>query len=81
MNSDSFTANILAPREQKKFPTGRRPHAKRLTFHLDQCNFEINSSQGLSSGYLMNARREWRNESHATANTFKYQNPKMQKLA
>jgi hypothetical protein len=35
MNGDYFITNILEPFEQKIFPNGRKPHAKRLTVHLD----------------------------------------------
>jgi hypothetical protein len=35
MDSDYFTATILGPLEQTVFPTGRNPHAKRLTIHSD----------------------------------------------
>jgi hypothetical protein len=35
MNSDYFITNILEPLEQKIFPNGRKPHAKRLTVHLE----------------------------------------------
>jgi hypothetical protein len=38
MNSDYFTPNIIAPLEQHIFPAGRRPQAKRLTLHLDNCS-------------------------------------------
>jgi hypothetical protein len=38
MNSDSFITNILEPLEQKIFSNGRKPHAKRLTVHLDNCS-------------------------------------------
>jgi hypothetical protein len=38
MESDYFTPNILGPLEQKVFPTGRNPHAKRLTIHLHHCS-------------------------------------------
>jgi hypothetical protein len=31
INSDYFIPNILEPIEQKIFPNGRKPHAKRLT--------------------------------------------------
>jgi hypothetical protein len=37
MNSDYFITNILNPLEQKIFLNGRKPHAKRLTVHLDNC--------------------------------------------
>jgi hypothetical protein len=37
MNNDYFISNILEPLEQKIFPKGRKPHAKRLTIHLDNC--------------------------------------------
>jgi hypothetical protein len=39
MNSEDFTTNILAPLEQKIFPSGRKPHAKRLTIHLDNARY------------------------------------------
>jgi transposase len=35
MESDYFSTNILGPVEQKVFPTGRNPHAKRSTIHRD----------------------------------------------
>jgi histone-lysine N-methyltransferase SETMAR len=38
MESDYFTTKIHGPLEQKVFPTGRNPHAKRLTIHLDNCS-------------------------------------------
>jgi hypothetical protein len=38
MNSDYFITNILEPFEQKIFPNGRNPQAKRLTVHLDNCS-------------------------------------------
>jgi hypothetical protein len=38
MESDYFTTNILGLLEQKVFPTGRNPQAKRLTIHLDNCS-------------------------------------------
>jgi hypothetical protein len=37
MNSDYFITNILEPLKQKIFPNGRKPHAKRLTVHLNNC--------------------------------------------
>jgi histone-lysine N-methyltransferase SETMAR len=36
--SDYFTTNVLAAVERKVFPTGRNPHAKPLTIHLDNCS-------------------------------------------
>jgi hypothetical protein len=41
MNSDEFATNIVAPLEQKMFPTGRRPHAKQLTVHLNNCSIHM----------------------------------------
>jgi hypothetical protein len=38
MNSDYFITNFLEPLEQKIFPNGRKPHAKQLTVHLDNCS-------------------------------------------
>jgi hypothetical protein len=38
MNSDYFITNILDPLEQKIFPNGRKPYAKRLTVHLGNCS-------------------------------------------
>jgi hypothetical protein len=38
MESAYFTTNILGRVEQKVFPTGRNPHAKPLTIHLDSCS-------------------------------------------
>jgi histone-lysine N-methyltransferase SETMAR len=38
-----FTTNVLGPLEQKLFPTGGNPHAKRLTIHLD--NSSIHTSR------------------------------------
>jgi hypothetical protein len=38
MYSDYFATNILRTVEQKVFPTGGNPHAKRLTIHLDNCS-------------------------------------------
>jgi hypothetical protein len=35
INSDYFITNIFEPLEQKIFPNGRKPHAKRLTVPLD----------------------------------------------
>jgi hypothetical protein len=35
MDSGYFTTNILGPLEQKVFPTGRNPDAKRLTIFLE----------------------------------------------
>jgi hypothetical protein len=43
MNSDYFITNFLEPLEQKMFPNGRKPHAKRLTVHLD--NRSIHTSR------------------------------------
>jgi hypothetical protein len=37
MNSDYFMTNILGPLEQKIFPNGKKPHAKRLTVRLENC--------------------------------------------
>jgi hypothetical protein len=42
MNSDYVITNILEPLEQKISPNERKPHAKRLTVHLD--NFSIHTS-------------------------------------
>jgi hypothetical protein len=42
MNSDYLITNILEPLEQKIFSNGRKPHAKRLTVHLD--NYSIHTS-------------------------------------
>jgi hypothetical protein len=41
MNSDYFTTKRLAPLEQQMFPARRRPHPKRLTFHLDHCAMQM----------------------------------------
>jgi histone-lysine N-methyltransferase SETMAR len=41
MNSDYFIMDILEPLEQKILPNGRKPHAKRLTVHLDNCPIHI----------------------------------------
>jgi hypothetical protein len=38
MNNDYFISNIHEPLEQKIFPNGRKPQAKRLTVHLDNCS-------------------------------------------
>jgi hypothetical protein len=40
MDSDYFTPNTLGIVEQKVFPTGGNPHAKRLTMHLDNCSIQ-----------------------------------------
>jgi hypothetical protein len=44
MNSDDFITNILEPLEQKVFPNGRKPHAKRSTVHLDDCSIHISGA-------------------------------------
>jgi hypothetical protein len=44
INSDYFIANILEPLEQKIFPNGRKPHAKRLTVHLENCSIHISGA-------------------------------------
>jgi hypothetical protein len=38
MESDYFTRNLLGLLEQKVFPTGGNPHAKRLTILLGNCS-------------------------------------------
>jgi hypothetical protein len=38
MDSEYFTTNVLAQLERSMFPDGRRPHAKRMTVHLDDCS-------------------------------------------
>jgi hypothetical protein len=42
-DSDYFTTSLLRSCEQKVFPTGRNPYAKRLTIHVD--NFSIQTSR------------------------------------
>jgi hypothetical protein len=44
MNSDYCITNILEPLEQKIFPNGRKPHAKRLTIHLDNCSIRTSGA-------------------------------------
>jgi hypothetical protein len=44
MHNDYFITNILEPLEQKIFPNGRKPHAKRLTVHLDDCSIHTSLS-------------------------------------
>jgi hypothetical protein len=44
MNSDYFITNILEPLERKIFPNGRKPHAKRLTVHLDNCSIHTSGA-------------------------------------
>jgi hypothetical protein len=38
MDSDDFITNVLAQLERTMFPDRRRPHAKRLIVHLDNCS-------------------------------------------
>jgi hypothetical protein len=40
MDSDYFATNIIGTVEQKVFPTGGNPHAKRSTIHLDNCSIQ-----------------------------------------
>jgi hypothetical protein len=40
MDSDYFTTNIIGTVDKKVFPTGRNPHAKLLTLHLDNCSIK-----------------------------------------
>jgi hypothetical protein len=49
MNSDYFTINILALLGQQMFPAGRKPHAKRLTIHLDSCSIPPSEA---TEGYI-----------------------------
>jgi hypothetical protein len=44
MESDCSTTNVLGPLEQKIFPTGRNPHVKRLTIHLDNCSIHTSGT-------------------------------------
>jgi hypothetical protein len=41
MNSDCFTTNIRAPLELTMFPAGTRPHARRLTLHLENWSMRM----------------------------------------
>jgi hypothetical protein len=36
--------NIFDPLEQEMFPAGRRPHAKRLTLHLENCSIYMSEA-------------------------------------
>jgi hypothetical protein len=47
MNNDYFITNIFEPLEQKIFPNGRKPHAKRLTVHLDNCSIHTSGASGV----------------------------------
>jgi hypothetical protein len=38
MHSGYFATNIVGLLQQKVFPTGRNPHGRRLTIHLDNCS-------------------------------------------
>jgi histone-lysine N-methyltransferase SETMAR len=49
MDSDCFIAHVLAQLKPGMFLDGRRPHAKRLTFHLDNCSVH---TSGVSEVYL-----------------------------
>jgi histone-lysine N-methyltransferase SETMAR len=44
MNSDDFTVKILETPEQRIFPDGRKPHAKRLVVHLDNCSVHTSAA-------------------------------------
>jgi hypothetical protein len=44
INNDYFTTNILVPLEQKIFPSGRKPHAKRVTIHRDNCPIQTSKA-------------------------------------
>jgi hypothetical protein len=44
MNSDYIITNILELLERKIFPNRRKPHAKRLIVHLDNCSIHTNGA-------------------------------------
>jgi hypothetical protein len=44
MNSNYFATNIIEPLKQKIFPNGRKPHAKRLTVHVDTCSIHTSGA-------------------------------------
>jgi histone-lysine N-methyltransferase SETMAR len=44
MNGDYFVTNILEPLEQKIVPNERKPHARRLTVHLDNCSIHTSGA-------------------------------------
>jgi transposase len=44
MNNNYFVVNIFEPIEQKVFPNGRKPHAKRLTVRLDNCSIHTSET-------------------------------------
>jgi hypothetical protein len=44
-----FITNILEPLEQNIFSNGRKPHAKRLTVHLDNCSIH---TSGASEAFM-----------------------------
>jgi hypothetical protein len=49
MDSGYFTTNVIGPLEQKVSPTGRNPHAKRLTIQLDNCSIHASRT---TDGYI-----------------------------
>jgi hypothetical protein len=49
MDRDYYITSLLAQLERKIFPDGRRPHAKRLTVHMDKCSVH---TSGASELYL-----------------------------